>query len=74
MLKGSDQEVTVNFVVDKELAGLKVEKAIKKKYPTIPMSLIFKMLRRGEIIVSFLPAQKGEVLRFGDTVSFENRR
>lgn len=63
--------MTVNFVVDKELAGVKVEKAIKKKYPTIPMSVIFKMLRRGEIIVSFVPAQKGQVLRFGDTVSFE---
>ncbi|BCS80994.1 RluA family pseudouridine synthase [Anaerocellum diazotrophicum] len=63
--------MVVNFVVDKELAGVKVEKAIKKKYPTIPMSVIFKMLRRGEVIVSLLPAQRGQVLRFGDTVSFE---
>lgn len=43
----------VNFIVDKELVGVKVEKVIKKKYFLILMSVIFKMLRKGEIIVSF---------------------
>ncbi len=59
------------MLVEKDFAGTKIEKAIKKKYSTIPMSVIFKLLRKGMIKVNSEPAQKGQVLQFGDLISFD---
>lgn len=63
--------MTIEMLIGKDFAGMKLEKAIKKKYPTIPMSVIFKLLRKGRIEVNFKVAQKGQVLQFGDLVSFD---
>ncbi|WAM30778.1 RluA family pseudouridine synthase [Caldicellulosiruptor naganoensis] len=63
--------MTIEISVGKDFAGMKVEKAIKKKYPTIPMSVIFKLLRKGLIKVNLETAKKGQVLQFGDLISFD---
>lgn len=63
--------MTIEMLIEKNFAGMKLEKAIKKKYPTIPMSVIFKLLRKGRIRVNFEVAQKGQILQFGDLISFD---
>lgn len=64
-------KLIVEFEANKKHAGQKIEKALKEEYPTIPMSIVFKLLRKAQIKVNQNIAQRGQVLGFGDKIIFE---
>lgn len=56
------------IVVEKEFDGIKIERFIKRLYPDFPMSLIFKLLRRGKVRVNKKQVNHNFRLKEGDKI------
>ncbi|MEZ0537379.1 RluA family pseudouridine synthase [Caldicellulosiruptoraceae bacterium PP1] len=61
----------ISFYVDNKEQDKKIEKVIKNEYKTIPMSIIFKLLRKGNILVNSQKAKLGQVVVLGDLIEFD---
>lgn len=55
-------------IVTKEFEGIKIERFIKRLYPAFPMSLIFKLMRKGKVRVNKRHVENGFRLQEGDQV------
>jgi len=57
--------------VEKGFDEKKIEKVIKENIPTVPMSIIFKMLRKGQVKINNRYAKIGQIITNGDIIAFD---
>ncbi|MCX7943181.1 MAG: RluA family pseudouridine synthase [Deltaproteobacteria bacterium] len=56
------------IIVEKDFDGIKIERFIKRVYPKLPMSLIFKLLRKGKVRVNKKKITHNFRVKEGDSI------
>src|SRR3954469_18346939 len=58
----------IEFRIDEDYAGVRLDKFLRKKLPTVPVSHLFKMIRTKKVRVNGKRAQPEQALAAGDVV------
>lgn len=59
----------IEFRVDQDIAGVRLDKVLRKRLPNVPTSHLFKMIRTKKVRVNGKRAQPEQELQEGDTVT-----
>lgn len=56
------------IIVEKEFDGIKIERLLKRLFPHLPLSFIFKILRKGKVRINKKKATNSQRVNEGDTI------